>query len=192
MIEFFKNAKKRRVEKVRHQLYIFLICLIISLFLWFLVRLSKEYPSTIRYSLQYVDVPSGFSLTGFSDSTLYLNVRMQGYEYFSERYFNKKVRSLDVNLHRIRVRASDDNVRGFLLTKNLIRAIAEQTGYNSENMTVTPDTLFFMFERKDSFRKFSPARSLEISGRPDSLRALKDSGATKKPVSRFNDKSRNK
>ncbi|HSN49705.1 MAG TPA: hypothetical protein VLR52_00640 [Bacteroidales bacterium] len=176
LIEFLENARKRKVGKLKHKLSVFLICLGISLFLWFLVRLSKDYPNTIPYQLKYTDIPYGFRLTGYSDSTLYMNLRMQGYEYFSEKYFKPQSRLLQIDLHRIRTRPSEDNIRGYLLTKSLVKSIAEQTGYPTENFSVYPDTLYFTFERKNTLKKIAPgnSRSIEISGHLDTIVPLKD------------------
>ena len=63
-LEFIGNARQRRSEKFRNQLYIFLVCLVLSVFIWALVRLSKDYYYSIEYSLNYTQIPGNLKLTG--------------------------------------------------------------------------------------------------------------------------------
>src|SRR5664279_6304449 len=100
-IEFIRNARKRKVEKFRTQLSVFLICMSISLFLWILVHLSKDYFYTAEYRLNYKQVPWNLKMAGCSDSTLILTIRLQGYEFFSEQFFRRSKHECDVSLRSI-------------------------------------------------------------------------------------------
>lgn len=155
LIELIGKAGKRKAESFRHQLSVFLICLAISLFLWFLVRLSRDYNISMKYSLEFRNIPSGYRLTGASDSVIDLNVRIQGFDYFSEKYFRKETDKLEISLRNVRIRQTDDMLKGYLLTKNLSRNIAEQTNYGNDAFSISPDTIFFLFEKRGNYRKIN-------------------------------------
>jgi hypothetical protein len=156
-IALIRNARKRKVDKFRNQLSVFLACLIISIFLWLLVHLSKEYFFTAEYRLNYTQVPWNMKMLSCSDSVLILTVRLQGYEFFSEQFFRRKKREHDVSLHGLRMKIGDDQAYGYLLTRGIAKDIAEQTAYPLEIFSTSPDTIFFTFSKKAE-KRLSPVK----------------------------------
>ncbi len=156
-IDFIRNARKRKVDKFRNQLSVFLACLIISIFLWLLVHLSKEYFYTTEYRLNYTQVPWNMKMLSCSDSVLILTIRLQGYEFFSEQFFRRKKRECDVSLRGMKMKIGDDQVNGYILTRGIARDIAEQTSYPLEIFTTSPDTIFFTFDKK-AIKRLSPVK----------------------------------
>ena len=194
-IEFIRNARKRRVEKFRNQLSIFLVCLGISIFLWILVHLSKEYFYTTEYRLNYTHVPWNMKMVSCSDSMLLLTIRLQGYEFFSEQFFRRTKRKCDVSLRGMKMKIGEDQVNGYLLTRGIAGTIAEQTAYPLEIFSTSPDTIFFTFDKKALKRMPAPRttditithmRSDSSSNPPDSIRGnvyqseIKNNGSIKK------------
>jgi hypothetical protein len=156
-IDLIRNARKRKVDKFRNQLSVFLACLIISIFLWLLVHLSKEYFYTTEYRLNYTQVPWNMNMLSCSDSVLILTIRLQGYEFFSEQFFRRKKRECDVSLRGMKMKIGDDQVTGYLLTRGIARDIAERTAYPLEIFTTSPDTIFFTFDKK-VIKRLSPVK----------------------------------
>lgn len=156
-IEFIRNARKRKVEKFRNQLSVFLACLIISILLWILVHLSKEYFYTVEYRLNYTDIPWNMKMVSCSDSLLTLNISLQGYEFFSAQFFRARKRECDVSLRGMKLKFGDDRVNGYVLTRGIARNIAEQTSYPLEVFSTSPDTIFFTFD-KTSLKKYSQSK----------------------------------
>ena len=146
--EFIGNARQRRSEKFRNQLYIFLICLVLSVFIWALVRLSKDYYYSIEYSLNYTQVPGNLKLTYTSDSTLNLKIKVQGFEFFSEQFLIKQYREVDVSLRNVRLHNNGDQLWGYILTNRIGKEIISQSNFPSDVYFVSPDTLFFEFEKQ--------------------------------------------
>jgi hypothetical protein len=149
-IEFIGNARQRRSDKFRHQFYVFLVCLVLSIFIWALVRLSKDYYYSVDYHLVYKHVPSHLKVTGCSDSTLHLKIKIQGFEFFSEQFILKQYREYEVSLSNVRIRYTGDHPTGYLLTGRIGREIISQSNFPSDVYFVSPDTLFFDFDRKTS------------------------------------------
>ena len=147
-IEFIRNARKRKVEKFRTQLSVFLICMSISIFLWILVHLSKDYFYTAEYHLNYKQLPWNLKMVSCSDTTLILTIRLQGYEFFSQQFFRRRKRECDVSLRGLKMKIGEDQVTGFLLTRGIAKNIAEQTNYPLEVYSTSPDTIYFTFDKR--------------------------------------------
>jgi hypothetical protein len=145
---FFENARKRKGLKFRNQLYVFLLCLAVSVFLWVLVRLSKDYHYTVGYNLNYVHLPYGLKLVSASDSVLNIDLKVQGYDFFSERMFMKAQNRFDVNLNNLKVRSTENGYKAYMLTNALGYEILSQSGVPHTFISTSPDTLFFYFEKK--------------------------------------------
>ena len=139
---------KRKGLKIRKQLYVFLMCLAVSVFLWVLVRLSKDYHYTVGFKLNYNHMPYGYRLVSASDSVLNIDVKVQGYDFFSERLFMKEESRFDVSLKNVRIRATETSYKGYLLTNALGYEILSQSGVPHTFLATNPDTIFFTFEKK--------------------------------------------
>src|SRR3989339_152575 len=104
-IDLIGNARNRGGQKFRNQLYVFLMCLLVSVFLWVLVKLSREYYYTIDYRINYTQVPSAYKLTYASDTVLTLFLRIQGYDFFTDRFLRTTSHSYDLDLSEIKVKS---------------------------------------------------------------------------------------
>ncbi len=147
--ELLNDARKKRAGKFRRPLYTFVICLAISIFLWVLVRFSKDYIYTVEYHLTYTQVPDYLKWVQEPDSLLTLSIKVQGFDFFSEEYFRASDRSFEVSLKRLKLRTNAENqLTGFLLTRNIAMEISRETNYPLEIYSTSPDTIFFRLERK--------------------------------------------
>jgi hypothetical protein len=163
LFEFLNNARKRRPEKFRTQFYILVICLGISIFLWWLVKLSRDYSYNVEYNLHYVHTPANLRLVDFSDSLVTVTIKVQGFEFFSDYFFRKQYHEFDVSLQGIKVKPSGDQMTGYMLSRNISRQIASESKYPLDIFSTTPDTLFFIFEKKN-LKKSLPYKAGSTSG----------------------------
>lgn len=185
-IAYIGNARRQKNEKFRVQISVFLICLILSVFIWALVRLSKDYYYAVEYDLNYTNLPGNLRLIHISDSTLTLKIKLQGFDFFSEQFLVSQERSFDVSLKNIRIRNLGEHTIGYLLTSRLGRDIIAQTNFSSDVYIVSPDTLFFEFEKQSIKRMpVKPASGLlkMNPARRDTLLRITDS-LLKKPLRR--------
>ncbi len=155
IIGLIENARKRRGEKFKNQLFVFSICLILSIFLWALVKLSQNYFYAIEYRLTYSDVPGNLKLVSYSDSTLTVKIKLQGFELFWERFLKSGNREFEVGLRNVKVRTTEGKPWGYVLTNRLGKEIAALSNVPSDIYIVTPDTLYFEFE-KQTIRRIPP------------------------------------
>ena len=148
-IEFIENARKPKGQRFRNQLYVFLVCLGISMFIWSLVRLSKDYIYTVTYHVRYINIPSNLRLISKSDTIVNLNIKVQGFDFFSDQYFQRKNQLFDVSLQHVKLIKHDNNLTGYLLTSHIGKDIATQSNYPLEIYSFSPDTLYFTFEKRN-------------------------------------------
>ena len=177
-IEFFENARRPKGDRFRHQLYIFLICLGISIFIWLLVRLSKDYIYTVSYHLSFTQVPESLRLVNASDSVVTLNIKVQGFDFFSEQFFRNRKRYLEVNLHDARLKYLDNHLSGYLLSSYISREVSAQNNFPLEIYSISPDTIFFIFERKGLKRmpiiRISPIPGNRVTLKTDTVHIRPD------------------
>ena len=156
-----------------------MICLGISIFIWLLVRLSKDYIYTVSYQLNYIYTPANLRLISASDSIITLNIKVQGFDFFTEQYFRSKKRYLDINLQDARLYFTDNRQSGYIIASSISREIAAQNNFPLEIYSISPDTLFFSFEKRNLRRMTSiKINSIPVSRslpRGDSARLHLDS-----------------
>lgn len=181
IIDLIENARKRKGDKFKNQLFVFGICLVLSIFLWTLVELSQNYLYAIEYRLTYTEIPGNLKLVRYSDSTLTVKIKLQGFELFWERFFKSGNREFEVSLRNVKVRTSEGIPHGYMLTNRLGKEIAALSNVPSDIYIVTPDTLFFEFEKQVLRR--TTAR--QATGVVNTSNHAADSMSTVKPIKRI-------
>ncbi len=73
--------------RLRYQLFVFIVCFIVSLTLWILIKLSNEYTISFKIPLTIVKPPVGRIVTNVSDSTIQISLKAQGFKLVVLRYF---------------------------------------------------------------------------------------------------------
>lgn len=179
LLELIGKAQKSRTERFRYHLPVFLVCLVLSVFIWSLVRLSKDYYYTLEYHLIFTQPPSNLHLRSVSDSVVNLRLRIQGYDFFSEEFIFKKYREHEVSLRYAKIRSGGEGVTGFLLTNRIGKEIVTQTSFPSDVYYMTPDTIFLEF---DKVSRKNPSRTEPQRIKPvvDSSLRKSDSAAARK------------
>jgi hypothetical protein len=178
LFEFIDNARQRRSAKFRNQLTIFIICLVLSLFIWILVRLSKDYYYSLDYHLTYTNLPSHLKLTGISDSVIIVKIKVQGFDFITERFLTTREQKYDVSLKNLHMRYTENKARGYLMTNRIGKEIVEQSSFTSDVFFVIPDTLFFDFEKPEQLpvSRLQPASHPDVAAKvSDSVRLVNDS-----------------
>jgi hypothetical protein len=168
-LEFIGSAPPHNSQKFRNQFYVFLVCLVLSVFIWSLVRLSKDYYYSIEYHLRFAQLPSNLKMVACSDSTLNIKIKLQGFDFFSEQLILQQHREYEVSLRNVRIRYLGEHTLGYLLTNRIGKEIIAQTNFPNDVYFVSPDTLFFEFE-KQTLKRLAPygptnAIRMEIRGK---------------------------
>lgn len=68
----------------------FVVCLLISITLWFMITLSKEYKVTYEYKLVCDNLPEGRKTVTASDTVLLLTFNQKGLRYLTKPFTDKE------------------------------------------------------------------------------------------------------
>lgn len=151
IVDLFRNALRRRDAKYRKQLFIFLLCLVISVFVWFMLKLSSDYQSVIPIKIHFTNIPGNKTLTGMTDTTVTVSIKEKGTELLRIKYISRQ-QVAEVNLRNIRLARSGDGYRGYVLSSSLISPIENALGLTGRIESIYPDTLFVFMEDRASQR----------------------------------------
>jgi len=134
----------------KKKILLFSVFLLISLFIWLLNALSKNYTTEIETPLVYTDFPEGTVLIGDMPGHLTLRVNAHGYAILKHRTFGKADPvSFSMSAFNLSRRDSDSS-RAFLLTRSLRDQVARQLPAEIQLLEIRPDTLSFRFAAKIS------------------------------------------
>jgi YbbR domain-containing protein len=78
-------------QKRKHpNLQIFIICLFISVIMWMMIRLSREYSQEIRFSVNYKGLQSDKIILPASDTMFYVTLKSTGYNILFRNFKHQK------------------------------------------------------------------------------------------------------
>jgi len=129
----------------RKRILMFSVFLLISVFIWLLNALSKDYTSVIKYPLVYTDFPEDKVFVGEMPEHLDLLVNAHGYALLQYKVFKKpdpisfKVSAFNLNS------PEQDNFKAHILTMYLRNQISSQLPPELQLLEIEPDTLHFQF-----------------------------------------------
>ena len=102
----------------------------------------------LRYSpWNETTVPANYLLTGYSDSTLMIKIKSEGFSWFSDRYI-KDPEPVEVNLSQVKIIHRGDHYLGVIPTASLSHVLANQLDLANRPLSIFPDTLYVNLERK--------------------------------------------
>lgn len=123
-------------------LWIFLTFFVISLFVWFLNKLSHEYTTSLRFPFELYGKNNKEQVFQQTDSVLLIQFRMTGFSILKSRISAPPILRLGIDEERYAKISSQRNSY-FLLTGTLVDLISAQVGNDSKIVAISPDTIFF-------------------------------------------------
>lgn len=137
-----------RMKNLRDKarLSIFLICLLISVSIWLLIKMSKEYSSDVPYEINFVNPPSDQIITKAFDSVVYLKIDSRGSDLLTEIYFKKK-KSLIIDLQNVKIYNTGSGFGYYILSSSLFNQIRNQNEFPNSISKISPDTLYINLEK---------------------------------------------
>jgi len=204
--ELIRSAKEPKDEHFRNRIYVFLVCLGISVLLWFLIVLSKNYYGTVEYPIVYKNLPNDLVLANSPDSVLSFRVSSGGFELAILKYLTRK-RPIDVDLRDLKLRKIDEKrYETIINTSDLAGKILNRLNLSEKMVSVSPEKIeinFVSLERKNvkvipdlslNFEKMyqlvggvrvSPD-SVEVAGSMDELKGITSVSTIRKVFSGIN------
>lgn len=179
LFELINSLRRPKDEKARNKLYVFFICLAISIFIWFLIVLSEDYYSTLDYPLVYKNVPEKLELKNKPDSILSLRVNTGGFDLILLKYLSRK-RPIEVDLTYLRLgKELNNHFSASLETSILAQHQIRRLGLTQTAVSLYPEVLYFDFEVQQTRKvKVIPDLDLQFEKQyylSDSLKLIPDS-----------------
>lgn len=116
-------------------------CIILSVFLWFLIKLSKEgYTGEINFPVEYTNVPVSKKLLNKPTDQLKVTIRSHGFEIL--KYKLRSLRPLNIDVSSLDGTSEEHYTWN---THNRRAVVASQFDGNAEVLDIKPDTVHFNF-----------------------------------------------
>lgn len=185
LTELIDRVKNPRDKNLRKSLYIFLICCVISLFIWFLIKMSDEYVAEIRMPISYQNTQVNKLLLQ-ADDHIYIRLRAKGADIFSAKYFSG-YSPLKINLNQAETRKSRFFDKYYILTNTFRNQVSGRFDFAHSVLGIYPDTLYLNFE--EIITKSLPVKArIDVSCKPqflvyDSIRLVPDKVQISGPAS---------
>ena len=140
------NFADREKVKINKKLSIYLFFLFISIALWYLNALSKDYTTVISYKVRYQNFPKGKALVSDMPEKLDLKVKGLGFSVLKHKLIAyNKVIDLPIDNFRLDISRKDNQYSYFLLTRYTKEWMAGQLTSDVQLVDIKPDTLVFKF-----------------------------------------------
>lgn len=133
----------------RRRLFVFLLCVAVSLFSWLMIAFSKEYNSTVIIPISYMNFPENKVLLNTIPENLAINVSGIGYDLIGiEDELSKD--TLVINLDNLQMSSIGGFQRGYLDPALLSKALQSRLSGSVAINRVLSDSIEFLFDLKVS------------------------------------------
>lgn len=165
----------------KRKMLVFSFFLAISVIIWLLNALSKNYTTEINYPISYSKFPEDKVLVSDVPDHLRLKVNAHGYALLSYKLTNRPIPlSFQVSSFTMN-RLNGDSSRMYLLTRYARERVARQLPSELQLLEIAPDSLIFQFATEvtrvvpvQPMINFEPARNFTLKNgvviQPDSVR----------------------
>lgn len=148
-IDFIRSGFGKRDEKFRQRLYVFIVCLFISVIIWITVKLSNEYTVIVEMPVRFTQLPKNMTLTSVSDSLLRIEVTEKGSVLFRYLYANKQ-RYASISLKFTPFYPDNGGFHALVVPSLYINDIEREHGLSGKIGSIGPDTIYLSSEREKS------------------------------------------
>lgn len=141
---------------LRNRFSVFFIFVIFSSLVWVVIKLSKNFSSSVSYNIEYQNIPEGYILEKTSDTTIIIGMDAQGFNLVKQLLAKQKP-VLNIDLSAIRVQKEGGAFSAYLTSTAIAKKIIPQLGSHREFNFLSPDTLRFSF--LPAFKKRVPVHA---------------------------------
>jgi hypothetical protein len=165
-IRMFGNIKKllRNFNlKENNRPLIFLVCLMIATVLWLVNAMEKKYETTVSMPFQFTNFPQNKVLVNPPPKKLNVKLRAYGFTLLRHKFgLSLTPIILDVKLFPENSKDKNQSSNSYILTDKYISQISSQVSPEISIIDISPDTLFFQFD-KLSEKRIKVTANLNIS-----------------------------
>jgi YbbR domain-containing protein len=141
------SDNQRKGIHLNRRVITFLICLLISVFFWSLMTLAKEYTITVRFPVNYVNLPTDKVISNDLPETVDIEIKAKGFNLLAYK-FSQRHETVDIDINDARP-LNNKNVY-YLLSNSRTDKITAQFSNDIHVMNISPDTMFINFNKKVS------------------------------------------
>ncbi len=127
---------------LKAKIYIFLICILISSFIWFLIKMSKEYSYDFVYQIEYDKQEQDENIINASANTLVLQVNTQGFKLL-RMYFREKERKLTIDLSSLDFEQKEGYKEAAVKSIDVFSQQIKDYKLRPEDFNISTDVIYF-------------------------------------------------
>jgi hypothetical protein len=150
-LDSIKSVILPRDQKSRTQLYIFLICLAFSVFIWLIIKLSEENITEITYEIELVQVPEGKIVVSGENQVIKIGYKEKLSDIFSLQFLKSR-EPVRVSMANVPVKQIGRRYQAVVFPAHLADYISRQQEFNFQIVSISPDTLTYILEDLKSKR----------------------------------------
>ena len=138
------KVKEEITGKDKRKFLTFLVFLLISVALWFLIKLTKDYTTQTDFTVVYTDVPVNKWIST-SDQRVKLSFVADGFVTLRHNLVRPQNRVVTISLKEMPYRLEGGNTYSYG-AQYVAEGVADWIGISSSNVTMNDDKLFFNME----------------------------------------------
>jgi hypothetical protein len=140
------------IQKIMHKassnrkLYVFLFCLILSIFFWILNALSKNFTTEAVFNVSYVNQPKDKVVLNELPNEIKLKIKGLGFDLMAYKLRLKKS-SVNVDLSRLKG-FNGKSKTNVISSTSFLPYVSNQLGNQIEIKEIYPDSIHFLFDER--------------------------------------------
>lgn len=139
-----EQIKEDIVKKDKSKVLTFLVFLVISAVLWFLIKLTKEYTSQTSFFVTYTEVPVN-KWVSTSQQAVKLSFVADGFITLRHNLVRKQYRTITIPLNEVTYRLEGGNTYSYS-SQYVAERVADWLGVPTGSVTINDDKQFFNME----------------------------------------------
>lgn len=140
-----EQQKKAKAVNFRKRLIVFLVCIFLSVFFWFLSVFGKYYNDVIQVKAVYINLPIYKVVANDLPEKISLKIRAQGFDLLKYKFLKFPI-SVNIDAKSIKSRLVGNVTKDFITASSFFPKIASQINPEFELIEIKPDTIFFNFD----------------------------------------------
>lgn len=132
--------------KLNKKLVTFIFCVLVSIFFWLLMTLSKEYSKVFSFPVNYLNAPVDKVISNQLPQTIEIEVKASGYSILAYKLKNKQ-KEIWIDLKDAKPLSQKNHF--FILTNSRIDKLKIQFSNDIVLTKVNPDTIYLNYNRKE-------------------------------------------
>jgi hypothetical protein len=147
------KEQQQRKKFLKKELPVFAFFLLLSFIFWYLNELSKDLQGSVNYPVRYINPPRDRIVTGDLPGKLEMDLRGPGYSILKNKLSASRA-PVVIDFSKLTLRRLPGSTpRYYLVTSGLISNFSKQMHADFDILSISPDTLFFGYDRLVTRRK---------------------------------------